>query len=94
MKTLVLSLLILLIACTAKQPAKKEVEKETTYTVLISKAHKLRRYKKWLDAHSENLIIHHLYELSINIPCFISDNNSPVSLGITIIYKSPKDLFL
>ena len=80
MKTLVLSLLILLIACTAKQPAKKEVEKETTYTVLISKAHKLRRYKKWLDAHSENLIIHHLYELNENQV----DSLLPLADGILI----------
>jgi putative glutamine amidotransferase len=80
MRLILLSLITLLVACSKNKPSEKLSKQDASYTILISKAHKLGRYKKWLDAHSENLIIHHLYELSINQV----DSLLPLADGILI----------
>lgn len=68
MKYLVLLFILVISACNSKKVEHEDLKKPAlppqAYTILISKGHPINRYQKWLEAHSNNLVIHKMYDLS------------------------------
>lgn len=56
-------LMLIFVACQSAPKEEKPTQKPSL-TILISKAHPKKNYQKWLEAHGNQLNIHHLYELS------------------------------
>lgn len=82
MKYLFLLSIVVIAACSSKEAKTESVKplEQKTYTILISKGHPINRYQNWLEAHSENLVIHKMYELS-----FLEvDSLLPLADGILI----------
>lgn len=56
--------LLLLILCSVADLIGQDSHSSKNATILISKGHPRKTYQNWLEAHGQNLTIHHLYDLS------------------------------